>query len=371
MKKLTTLVLALLMAVSSFAGCAKSAEEIVQEEPAAVEEAVIEEVQSEEAQTVIFTDSLGREVELSANIDKIAVSGPMAQIVLFALAPDKLVGIANEWDPGAENYFDEKYFNLPVLGQLYGGKGELNLETLLASGAQVVIDVGEAKDGAVEELDALQQQTGIPFVHIHADTAGMGNTFRILGELLGMTKEAEVLADYCDSVYSRTVEIANSVEKVRLLYCLGDSGINVIAKDSYHGEIIDLLSDNIAVVDAPSSKGTGNEVDMEQILKWNPDVIVFSPESIYDTVGEDETWQSVAAIAAGNYYEVPYGPYNWLGFPPSAQRYMGMMWLSQLLYPETANYDLKAEIKQYFELFYHCELTDAQYSAFVANSIDK
>lgn len=354
MKKTLALATALIVALGVVSGCGKTEQSL----PAKTE-------------ARIYTDSLGRAVELPERIDKIAVSGPMAQIVLFALAPDKLVGTANEWDPGAENYFDEKYFNLPVLGQLYGGKGEMNLETLLASGAQVIIDVGEAKEGAAEELNELQQQTGIPFVHIHADTAGMGNAFRTLGELLGMAEEAETLADYCDRVYSRTVEIADSVDKVRLLYCLGEKGINVIAKDSYHGEIIDLLSDNIAVVDAPSSKGTGNEVDMEQILRWNPDVIIFSSESIYNTVAQDETWQSVSAIANGSYYEVPYGPYNWLGFPPSAQRYMGMMWLSQLLYPETANYDLKAEIKQYFELFYHCELTDAQYSAFVANSIDK
>ena len=37
------------------------------------------------ADTVMFTDSCGRTVELPAQIDRIAPSGPMAQIVLFAL----------------------------------------------------------------------------------------------------------------------------------------------------------------------------------------------------------------------------------------------------------------------------------------------
>ena len=89
-----------------------------------------------------FTDSVGRTVELPAVIEHVAVSGPLAQIVLFALCPDKLVGIASAWDETAEQYLATEYYNLPELGQLYGGKGELNLETLLASGAQVVIDVG-------------------------------------------------------------------------------------------------------------------------------------------------------------------------------------------------------------------------------------
>ena len=318
-----------------------------------------------------FTDSTGRTVEVPANIERIAISGPMAQIVLFALAPDKLVGIANAWDETAAEFFDEKYYTLPELGQLYGGKGEMNLETLLASGAQVVIDVGEPKDTIVEDLDALQEQTGIPFVHVSATTRTMGDAYRKLGELLNMAGEAETLAAYCDGVYAKTSEIAASVERVRLLYCLGDQGINVIARGSYHAEIIDQLSDNLAVVDSPSSKGSGNEVDMEQILAWNPDVILFAPGSIYATVGDDATWQSVTAIREGRYYEVPFGPYNWMGFPPSVQRYLGMMWMSQLLYPETAQYDLYAEVANYFRLFYHCDITEAQYHAFVANSIDK
>ena len=81
--------------------------------------------------TRIFTDSVGREVELPAQIERVALSGPMAQIVVFSLAPDKLVGIASEWDKTAEEYLDTAYYQLPVIGQLYGGKGELNLEELL------------------------------------------------------------------------------------------------------------------------------------------------------------------------------------------------------------------------------------------------
>ncbi len=319
--------------------------------------------------TRTFTDSVGRTVELPADLEKVAVSGPLAQIVLFALCPDKLAGIAAKWDETAATYLDEKYYGLPVLGQLYGGKGELNLETLLNSGAQAVIDVGEPKKTVVEDLDALQQQTGIPFVHITATTAAMGDAYRKLGELLDMPEEAESLAAYCDRVYARTVEISESVEKKNLLYITGDQGLNVIAQGSYHGEIIDLLGNNLAVVESPSSKGTGNEVDMEQILLWDPDVILFAPDSIYADVANRPEWQTVTAIRSGTYYEVPFGPYNWMGFPPSVQRYLGMLWMSELLYPETAQLDLFAAVQEYYGLFYHCELTREQYDALVQHSI--
>lgn len=323
------------------------------------------------AETRVFTDSAGREITVPTQIDKVAVSGPLAQIVLFALCPDKLVGVANEWDASAQQFLDEKYYNLPLLGQLYGGKGELNLETLLASGAQVVIDVGEAKGTIVEDMDGLQEQTGIPFVHIDAKLASMDETYTMLGDLLGMTDEASELADYCRSTYDYVKTATDGVEKANLLYITGDSGLNVIAQGSYHSEVIDMLSNNLAVVDEPSSKGTGNEVDMEQILNWNPDVILFAPGSIYATVGEDAAWQGVTAIKDGAYYEVPMGPYNWMGFPPSVQRLLGMQWMAKLLYPDAVEYDMYEAASIYFKMFYHCDLTQEQYDALVANSLSK
>ncbi len=323
----------------------------------------------DEAATRVFTDSCGREVTVPVNVEKVAVSGPLAQIVVFAMAPDKLVGIANAWDESAAQFLDTKYYDLPLLGQLYGGKGEMNLETLLAAAPDVVIDVGEPKGSIVEDMDALQEQTGIPFVHIDAYLASMDNTYAMLGDLLAMPNEAQGRADYCRYAYDRAVEIANSVEKANLLYITGDEGLNVIAKGSYHAEAIDLLANNLAVVEEPSSKGTGNEVDMEQILNWNPDVILFAPGSIYASVGSNENWQTVTAIKNGTYYEVPMGPYNWMGFPPSVQRLLGMTWMAKILYPDAADYDLYTEVSTYFQLFYHCELTQTQYDALVANSV--
>lgn len=367
MKKPLSLLLALTLVLSLCAcgGGAADTPAPTQSAPAQTESA------APAAETRTFTDSVGRTVTLPARIDKVAVTGPLAQIVLFALCPDKLVGIANAWDVSAEAYLDTEYYNLPLLGQLYGGQGELNLETLLASGAQLVIDVGEPKDTIAEDLDALQEQTGLPFVHVTATTQTTGEAYRLLGELVGMEAEAETLASYCEEVYTRAVDIAGRVDKVDLLYITGPDGQNVIAQNSYHSEIIDLLSNNLAVVESPSSKGTGNEVGLEQILLWDPDYIIFAPDSAYDAVGEDPAWGQLTAIAAGRYYETPMGPYNWMGFPPSVQRYLGMLWMAKLLYPEEAGYDLYEEVARYYDLFYHCALTRAQYDALVANSIGR
>lgn len=325
----------------------------------------------DDVNTRLFTDSLGRDVLVPEEITSVAVSGPAAQIVLFALCPDLLAGTAIEWDPGSERFIAREYDQLPVLGQLYGGKGELNLETLLSSGAQIVVDVGQAKDSTAADLDALQQQTGLPFVHISAATATMDETYRLLGQLFGREEEAEELALYCRDVYEQAVALSAAVEKKSLLYVVGATGQNVIARGSYHAEIIDLLGDNAAVVDAPSAKGTGNEVSMEQILLWDPEVILFAPDSCYDTVASDPAWQAVSAIQSGRYYEVPFGPHNWMGFPPSVQRWPGILWLGELLYPEATDYDLYEAVAEHFRLFYHCELTRDVFDDLLAESIGK
>lgn len=346
MKKLICLLCALLMMSSMLPACAQGG-------------------------TRVFVDSLGREVKVPEKIERIAVTGPLGQITVFAIAPELFAGLADEWEDEVKPFVDEKYHDLPFLGQVYGGKGEMNLEELLMAAPQVVIDIGEPKEGVGEELDELMEQTGLPWVHISAYIDSLDVTYTLLGELLDREEKAQELAAFCHDVYARVEKLADSVEKVNLLYVLGEQGLNVLAKGSYHSAIIDMMANNLAVVDNPLSKGTGNEVDMEQMLIWNPDVIIFADGSIYETVAQDEIWQNITAIKNGHYYEVPVGPYNWMGMPPSVQRLLGLMWMGELLYPGQADYDLYEEVAKYYRLFYNYDLTQEAYAELVKNSIGR
>lgn len=317
----------------------------------------------------IIIDDSGREVNVPDEITKFVPSGPLAQIVLFALAPEMFVGLATKWYDSAEGIIADEYFDLPNFGQLYGS-ADLNVEELALAEPQIIIDIGEAKSSIIEDLDTLQSQTNIPTVFVSATLETMPETYRTLGELLGKEEKAEELAKFCERVYDRTLGIMEEVgdNKVNCLYVLGEDGLNVLANGSYHSELIDMLTNNLAVVDDPSSMGGGNAVDMEQISLWNPDFILFAPESIYSSVAEMNTWGEITAIANNNYIEVPEGPHNWMGSPPSVQRYLGMIWLTATLYPDYCDYDVKAEILEYYELFYGSELTDAQYEALTENA---
>ena len=325
------------------------------------------------SETRVFVDSAKREVEVPTEVTRIVPAGTLAQIALFALAPEMFVGLSTKWSPDDEQYIAKDYYNLPVLGQFYG-KGELNLEEVAKSDPQMIIDIGEPKKTVVEDMDSIQEQIGVPTIHIEAKLETMADAYRMLGDLLGKEKEAEVLATYCEEVNTKTEELMAKVaddKKVKLVYALGENGLNVLAKGSFHGEVIDRMSDNVAVLGDIASSGMGNPIDMEQLALWDPDTIIFGPDSIYQDVASDPAWQELKAIKNKAYFEVPSGPYNWMGSPPSVNRLMGMIWLGQLLYPAEANYDVFEEATHFYELFYHHDLTKDQYDTLVGNSLGK
>lgn len=312
-----------------------------------------------------FTDSLGRTVLLPAKISKLAMSGPLTQIYVFPLCPELLAGFSTAFSADAEKYIPEKYRTLPELGQLYGGKGTMNPEALFAASPDVVVDVGEAKEGMAEELDQLTKKTGIPFVHINASIETSPEAYRLLGKLTGDSDKAEQLAAWCEKTLARIHDIMEKVDaddaRKSAVYCLGPKGLNVLVNGSYHAEIISMIAENAAVAGNAVSHGDGNETDMEQLMLWDPDVILFQHNSIYDEAGSSEIWRQLRAVRNGEYYQIPCGPYGWLSSPPAVQCFLGMLWLADTLYPSYTDYDLKTEVTEYYNLFYGCDLSDAEY----------
>ena len=316
-----------------------------------------------------FTDSLGRTVTLPEKIEKIALTGPLTQIYLFPLCPELLVGFSTAFSEDAEKYIPDDYLALPELGQLHGGKGTINLEALLAADPDIVIDVGEAKKTMAEDFDSLTEQTGIPFVHIETTVETTPEAYRIIGELIGKSEKAEELAAWCEKTLAKISAVMEKVDadgaRKSIVYCLGPKGLNVLAKGSFHAEIISMVAENAAVLDNVVSHGDGNETDMEQLILWDSDVLLFRHDSIYDEIAGDETWAQLRAVRSGEYYKIPCGPYGWISSPPAVQCYLGLLWLTDILYPEYIDYDLKTEVTDYYKLFYGYELSDADYSELV------
>lgn len=342
-KKITALFLALVLAAAT-ASCGGSG---------------VAASKSEDTRT--FIDSCGREVEIPAEIDSIAPSGPLAQIVLYTACPDRLAGIAADFPDEAKQLIDEKYWSMPKFGQFYGKNASLNMEALIEADPDVIVDIGEAKDSIVEDMNNLQEQMDIPVVFIEATLDTMDEAYTKIGQLIADTEDTDRLADYC----RRVSEKANSVngaltdqERVSVYEAFDESGLNTNARGSFQGEVIDKVGGvNVADVDIVSA-GSGSEVSLEQVVNWNPDVILVEEHDVYQMITTDKAWSELDAVKNSRVYIIPDIPYSCMGNPPSVNRVMGILWLGNLLYPEQYGVDIKKEFREFYKLFYHVELTD-------------
>ena len=382
MKKHISILLALLLCISLFAACAENPHAPSDEPTAQTAETapppnvdftptptIETPTEPSTPEFVSFTDSVERTVEIPSQITRVSPSGPVAQMFLLAIAPDLMVTAASKYSDAQMEYLPAGIATLPVVGQFYGS-ADINFETIASVNPQLVIDVGEPKGTIIEDMDEIMTTLAIPSVHITATLRSSPEAFRELGKLLGREEKGEQLALYCEKILAQTDDIMTKVgdNKVNALYCLGDTGQNVIAQTSFHAEVLDFVLNNLAVVDNPAGKGTGNETDIEQISVWNPDFIIFGYNSVYGTVAADGAWSAVPAIGAGYYVEAPSGPYDWIGNPPSINRYLSMMWLTKLLYPDFADFDLYAQVREYYNLFYGYELSEAKYAKLTENA---
>jgi len=322
--------------------------------------------------TYAFTDDAGRTVQLPRDVERIAPSGPLAQLVLFALCPDKLVGLASMFDDAQFQYIDSKYESLPVLGNFYGNT--LNLETVMKANPQVVIDIGDVKQTTVSDLDGIQQKTGVPTIFVNMGSLdSIASAYQTLGSVTGDTAQAAKLGDYATTTLATVQQkVATIPASARpTVYYGQNNGLTAAVAGTTHSAVIDAVgATNVASLGKVGGPGTA-PISMEQLMVWQPDVILFAPGTVYGEVGTSAQWQGLSAIKAGKYYEIPNGPYNWIDQPPSINQLLGIVWLANLLYPDVFHDDMAQATRDYYQLFYHCDVTDAQLQQLLANSTYK
>lgn len=312
----------------------------------------------------VFVDSAGREVEIPKEISKIAPSGSLAQIVLYTSSPDLLVGLATPFSKEAQEYVDKKYQGLPEFGQFYGKKASLNMEALSAAAPDVIIDIGESKKTVKEDMDKLQAQIDIPTIFIEANLDNLSETYEKLGELLENKKDTQKLSAYCQQVIKQAEKSKAKLkesEKKSVYYASGNAGLNTNAAGSFHAQVIDVIGAENAVAGVDmTSQGGGTVVSMEQLLQWQPDYIIADSENVYQLIQKEDSWKELEAVKAKRVYKVPTVPYNFIGFPPSVNRIIGIQWLGNLIYPEQYNLNIDETVKEFYDLFYHVQPSDQQ-----------
>lgn len=364
--RIIALVLATATISTVFFGCAPKKE--TRKETIASNE-TFDPTAEEEKETIIFTDSAGREVEIPKNIQKVAPSGAVATMALYTINPDKLIGINSKFSKATQKYIPQKYQDLPEFGQFYGKKANINFEAIAAAKPDLIIDIGEAKETVKEDMDSIQEQLTVPVIFIEATLDTMPEAYEKLGQILGEEEQCKKLSEYIGTTLKDIDEKSASIseeEKTTIYYAEGENGLKTDPSGSIHADVFDRVgAKNVA---QPNSGASGSEVSMEQIIGWNPEVIVCSPEGSYQQVYEDSTWGDIQAIKDKKVYESPEEPYNWLGRPPSINRVIGLKWMGNLLYPDIYDYDMIEEAKEFYKLFYHYELSDENAKELMKNS---
>lgn len=366
---LLTLLLPLAMLLSGCAqsaGPAASAEAVPTQEAAGAETAQDAVAPPEEAapQEREITDMAGRTMTVPLEIESVFSTGPVAAIYLYTLVPDKLLGWNYALNDIEKSIILEQYHDLPNFGQ----GDAVNYEAVIAAGPTIALNVTSINDGSIDASDALAEQLGVPVVMVSSDLLDAPAVYRFMGELFGVEEQAEALAAYAEETFNAisSLDIPNE-EKVRIYYGNGEDSLETAPAGSSHGQIIDLVN-AVNVADLELGDGSRVQISAEQLLAWDPDVIIVNGEPKADMTGSaaaeailaDPLFATLKAVQNGAVYGTPNAPFSWVDRPPGPNRIVGMRWLSGLIYPEYLDYDVDEAVREFFQLFYHVELTDEQ-----------
>lgn len=205
----------------------------------------------EGVKTRVVIDSAGRQVEIPADIRRVAPSGSTAQMILMPIAYDLLAGLASSPSTAQMPYFPEEVRDLPTFGQFYGSKANLNMESLIDARPQIIIDLGDKKDSIADDMDLIQKQTGIPTVFIEADLDDMAAAYRILGDILNRSDMAESLARFIEKTVSMARENSAKIpenQRFSVLFGTGSTGLACNAAGSVQADVIDLVGAVNAII---------------------------------------------------------------------------------------------------------------------------
>ncbi|MDZ7840127.1 MAG: hypothetical protein U5R46_04775 [Gammaproteobacteria bacterium] len=97
----------------------------------------------------------------------------------------------------------------------------------------------------------------------------------------------------------------------------------------------------------------------------NPDTIITWDRNFYDAVWSDAFWESITAVREGRVYLSPTAPFGWIDRPPCINRIIGLKWLASEFYPDRIRIDLRQTTREFYELFYHLELSDDRLDALI------
>ena len=290
MKKVISLLLAVLLCLGLFAGCGT------------------DHTVSNGTRTI--TDSLGRQVKVPEKVESIVCVGVGAlRYSCYVGAADLVIGVEDyEVKPGMTRLYNyvnfEKFKDLPVIGT----NGQPYTEEIINIAPDVIV----MSQSASVEADDLQDKTGTPVVVVPGSDTTLDDaayeTIRILGELYGMQTRAAELTDYLKGIQKdlndRTMSIPESQKPsvyVGGVSFKGHHGFE--GTEAFYGPFALINAKNLA--DTTGQTGAFN-IDLEQVLSWDPDIIFIDFNGLAlineDYANNPDYYHALTAVQEGKVY---------------------------------------------------------------------
>ncbi|TDR93208.1 iron ABC transporter substrate-binding protein [Enterovirga rhinocerotis] len=305
-----------------------------------------------------LTDGAGRTVPIPAMVQRVFAAGPPAAILLYTLAPDLLIGWPRALSSEERDLLLLEIGARPETGRITGRGNTANLEVVLALKPDLILDSGSTRGTFASLADRVQEQTGIPYALLDGRLSATPKAYRDLGRLIGRPEDGERMARASEAILTRVAERIARVpqgKRPRVYVARGPRGLETGRGTSINVESLAL----IGAVNVAGEEGGGlATVSIEQVLAWDPDVIVTIDRSFAASVRDDPAWAPVRAVREGRVHLSPRLPFGWIDFPPSVNRLIGLLWLGKILHPELFPEDMLATARGFYQTFYHVAPSD-------------
>lgn len=310
----------------------------------------------------------GRVVKIPKKIDRVVISSLPLPSLYYAItgSVDNVVGVTRN-----KLRVDFSMLNIlaPELMDAstnFVNSTDVNVETVIKLRPDLVF-YGGLDLKKIEQFDAV----GIPTVGIYLVKGGNAlESLHLWAGLLGQifNKETRVseLVDLdeitMEMIHSRVCRIPQGEKpKALILFHHDDTKIDVNGKDSF----AQFWLEATGAVNVSGEISGMASVNMEQIYKWNPDIIYITnfsrtlPEELIENTVKGQDWSKIKAVKEKRVYKVPSGIYRW--YAPSADASLMLKWMAQINHPDIFNdYDIKQEMKNHYSWFYNYDLSNEE-----------
>lgn len=364
-KKITALLLAIVLAFALLTGCAQSSPadtsspSVTTAEPSASVPASAEPTAAAPIERTV-TDMAGRTVTLPAEIKTIGTFGAIGVLNGFIEtmgAGDKL---CNEGSPSfirASNWEKYQYKFTPQIKDMkpfQGADSELLLENILAVKPDLCLTM--MKDIA----ESLEEQ-GLNVIYLEwRKTDDVKVCINLLGEILNAQDIAADYLKYFDDMVAEAERLVKGLkEEDRKTVAYGT--ISTFTQPHVIAEWW-LAEAGAVSATADAFAATGGEkltYTLEDLLKWNPDVILVMTAAEKDTILADAQLSEITAVKNGEIYIVPRVAHVWGN--RTTEQPLTIMWAINKLYPELVTDEMLAEdIFYFYSHFFKYDFTEAE-----------